>query len=111
MVAQHVLGKGDDLLVLGFLDDLLGRVDVDDARRIGDMGDLRIARLVGGLRKRQCADQAEGGERRNCFDMHDFSFAGNESRFCLSDTDWMQRRGERSRKSVNDYSWLVNFAA
>ena len=45
MVAHHVVGESADVLVLGFRQRLLGGLDVELPRRVGDMGDLRIGRL------------------------------------------------------------------
>jgi hypothetical protein len=51
MIAHHVVGKGSHGRGFGFLQGELGIFDVDDARRVGDVGDLRI-RQLGVLRAR-----------------------------------------------------------
>jgi hypothetical protein len=45
VIADHVLGKGAHLLVLGFLQRLFGRLDVDLAGGVGDVRDVGVRRL------------------------------------------------------------------
>ena len=56
------LAKSTTVLVLGFGDRQLGRLDVDDAGGIGDVRDLRIGGLVCGLRQRREASEAKRGQ-------------------------------------------------
>jgi hypothetical protein len=63
VVAHHIFREGLDLLVAGFGDRLLGGVDVDDARGVGDMRDLRVGGLCA-LRQRGAAEKAQCGDRR-----------------------------------------------
>ena len=45
MVADHLLCEGAHIFVLGFVERLLARVDVDESGSVGDMSDLRVGRL------------------------------------------------------------------
>lgn len=51
VVPHHVLGKAQDLLVFGFRECLLCRLDVDRSGRVGDMSDLGICRFVRSRRR------------------------------------------------------------
>ena len=51
MVAHHVLREITDFLVFGFLQRLLGGLDIELPRRVGNVCDLRIGRLGRTLRK------------------------------------------------------------
>src|SRR6266498_176420 len=64
VIAQHVLGKGNDFLILRLGDGELRGFDVEHARGISDMGDLRIARLVGGISEGCGTEEAQCGECR-----------------------------------------------
>jgi len=66
---DHIVGEGAHVLVLRFLQRLLGRLDIDLAGRIGDVRDLRIGGL-GALRQRRQRRQAQRGERRVKGDTH-----------------------------------------
>jgi hypothetical protein len=51
MVTHHVLREIADFLVLGFFQRLLGGLDIELPRRVGNMCDLWIGRLGCTLRK------------------------------------------------------------
>src|SRR3569623_1496399 len=63
VVAHHVLGEGDDFLVLRFRQCLLGGSDVVNAGSVGDVSDLRIGEFRA-LRESGCAQKANSGESR-----------------------------------------------
>ena len=42
MIADHILCKGTDLVVLAFLQGLLSSLNIDLVSRIGDMRNLRV---------------------------------------------------------------------
>ena len=46
MIADHILCKGTDLVVLAFLQGLLSSLNIDLVSRIGDMRNLRVIELA-----------------------------------------------------------------
>ena len=58
VVALHLGGKIAGVFVLALFKSELGRLDVDLACRVGDMGDLRISELVA-LCSREARDKHE----------------------------------------------------
>src|SRR5262249_25894890 len=78
MVSHHLLGKSADVLVLRFVQSLLGGLDVKLAGGVGDVGNLRIGgfcRLVGRDRSRGEHKRARKGTDDDTLE-HDVSFRG-----------------------------------
>src|SRR6185437_8017832 len=69
VVMNHVLGEVSHLLVLRLLQRELGRLDVDHARGVGDMGDLGVVGL-GALSQRRKGCERQGKGRRGSEQAH-----------------------------------------
>src|SRR5690606_16252662 len=76
MVAQHAVGKIDHNLCVGLGDGQLGRLNIEHAGRIGDMGNLRIGRRVRGFREVRSGKNTPHGERRQRTNEHGTSLPG-----------------------------------
>src|SRR3979490_1936512 len=107
VVAHHVMGEGEGLLVLGFRDGLLGGRDVELPGRVGDVGDLGIGRL-GGLGESHAAQHADGGHRRAQSDDHGMLLWGMPERppgvADVSNAHWMAGEPKGSRKSAGRFA-------
>src|SRR5579864_867039 len=100
VVALHVLGEGANLLVLALRQRLLGGVDIELARRVGDVRDLRIGRF-GALRRRRAGGDHHGGKRAGYLnELHyesPFVTVTAERPWLCLDRYWMRRRRKGSR--------------
>src|SRR6185312_17334111 len=102
MVANHVLGKADDILVMRLGNGKLRHIDVQRAGGVGDVGDLRIGGFIGRLGERRGSEQAKRGYGRERANMHKKPPwpdrpKGVGHRFSVN-THWMQSAEKRSRK-------------
>ena len=64
VVADHVVGEGPDLLVLGLLEGEFSSLNVDLPGRVGDVGDLRVGEFGGSLSHRAVGGEAETGAQQ-----------------------------------------------